>query len=393
MIAGVLQLVRAACWCPCCTSCRTFRIPRRAATSAPSYASVLSAVSAGALRDPRRATAGRGPGGQHARGARPLGRGAARAQGPGRGGRAGRVRRRGRCGRRRQPHTAGARRGLDSGTCKGLAYMQCALAFTDISASALRACAHPDSGSEAGILRLECSTCVLSEQAGLVRMHVSLLKHHQRCQQRPDLPACQRARRLSVQALLAVPGRDARAALLPSAFEPAAGEAAAAAGEELLSTSPLRLLQARAGAILSLPYPYPCAGEELLSTSPLHLLQAHALRVGPARERARPGHALHKMRARCKVAEAHGPGAAAAHLAAPPGSMRKHCSALHAQFEWGATCALASHVSLQSHRHISRSMISAVCSMHQGYLACGNRALQARMAPHAVRSSLQTRRA
>ena len=352
---------------------------------------VLSAVSASALREPPRATAGRGPGGQHARGARPLGRGAARAQGPGRGERAGRVRRRGRCGRRRQPHTAGARRGLDSGTCKGLACVQCALAFTDIRASALRACAHPDSGSEAGIFRLECSTCVLSEQAGLVRVHVSLLKHHTRCQQRPDLPACQRARRLSAQALLAVPGRDARAALLPSAFEPAAGEAAAAAGEELLSTSPLRLLQARAGAspipTLSLSLCWRAAAVHL---APVHLLQAHALWVGPARERARPGHALHKMRARCKVAEAHAPGAAAAHLAAP-GSMRKHCSALHAQYERGATCALASHVSLQSHCHTSRSMISAVCSMHQGYLACGGQALLARMAPHAVRSSLETR--
>lgn len=42
-----------------------------------------------------------------------------------------------------------------------------------------------------------------------------------------------------------MPGQEARAALLPSAFEPAASatDTAADAEEELLSTSPLRLLQ------------------------------------------------------------------------------------------------------------------------------------------------------
>lgn len=45
------------------------------------------------------------------------------------------------------------------------------------------------------------------------------------------------------QALLAVPGREARAAMLPSAFEAAGADAAADPEQELLSTSPLRLLQ------------------------------------------------------------------------------------------------------------------------------------------------------
>lgn len=45
------------------------------------------------------------------------------------------------------------------------------------------------------------------------------------------------------QALLAVPGREARAAMLPSAFEAADASAPTDPEQELLSTSPLRLLQ------------------------------------------------------------------------------------------------------------------------------------------------------
>ena len=45
------------------------------------------------------------------------------------------------------------------------------------------------------------------------------------------------------QALLAIPGREARAAMLPSAFEAADASGAADPEQELLSTSPLRLLQ------------------------------------------------------------------------------------------------------------------------------------------------------
>ncbi|KAK9836298.1 hypothetical protein WJX81_003355 [Elliptochloris bilobata] len=47
-----------------------------------------------------------------------------------------------------------------------------------------------------------------------------------------------------LQALLAMPGRKARAAMLPSAFEAAGTDDAPDPEEELLSTSPLRLLQA-----------------------------------------------------------------------------------------------------------------------------------------------------
>jgi hypothetical protein len=171
-----------------CTRCRS------GYESAPFWRSALNAVSTGALREPRRAAAGRGPGGQHARGARPIKRGDARAQGPGRGGRAGRVRRRGRRGRRCQPHPAGVRRGLGSITLRGTTVHAVRVVRADLHihrASALLACAHPESGSEAGILRLECSFCVSFEQARLVRMHVSLISATWPVS---SGPACQRAR-------------------------------------------------------------------------------------------------------------------------------------------------------------------------------------------------------